>query len=397
MPEQDEDLSPLTQEEEENLGPSAVPVTDLESGLSDDFDFSEDQEEDEAPQQVVKEKRILKRHRKINKSPEQNQMAVAQGDSQDKGSGVLEEGAVLPNVIIREENSKSRRYKRAVALGLSELILPPITRNRIAVYQYTGGKPDNYIDPSTKQKPEPKDASLPGTYILYDKFEPDLVKKNKLMRNLGRPQIEKDERGKDKIVDTIVDLEFVAGFLRIDCIKEYRKYVFTELHPLNGSNRHRENGNEVKFKRVDIKNNKDDAFLIAERELAYDAEGVIRKMVKKDEIVTIAVAMGVYQEGLDVSSLRDSTIIAARKNPKRFFSLRKDVRPAIRLNVIDGLGLGLIEYTPDFKTFIDAEDGKKIHTHLTQDDPIDSIVNFFATEGAHHYEKLKATIEYWED
>jgi len=388
------DDAPLTEEDEKQLGPMAKTNDELDdlSDLGNDIIA-------EVPVQNPYPKKAPK-PAKIKEAPKENKSAVPSGENSLKQPGEKKDGDELARVRIIEAEGKEKRKKRAVDLGLSDLILPPMTRNTIAVYQYTGGLDPDFIDPSTGQKPDLKDAVLPGTYWFHDKFETDLVKKNKLMRNLGRPQVIKDRDGNDRLIDTIKDVEFTAGFLRVDCLREYRLYVWAELHPLNGSNKHRDNTNEIKFIRIDIKNNKSEMFKNAEYELGFDAEAAIRKIVKKDEIIALAVSLGCYDAGLDPGSLRTAAIKKARENPKKFFSMSRDLRPAIKLNVIDGLGLGLIEYNADKKTYFFTETSERIHTHSISEDPLNSLVEHMVSHknltGMSHYEKLMETLDYWE-
>jgi hypothetical protein len=376
------DDKPLTDEELSKLGPMAKPL----SGLADDL----------ADEEVVtKTKKPFQRQIKVKQKKNINKVATSEGDNLQAGPGNLNEGEELSKVKIREENGREMRRKRSVDLGLSELILPPMTRNVRAVYKYTGGINEGVEDPSTKLPPELKNALIPGSYMLHDKFETDLVRKNKIMRNLGRPQIEM-KNGIESIVETIADIEFIAGFVSVDCLREYRKYVFMELHPLNGSNRHRDRSNEVKFIRVDIKNNMSDMFKIAENELRWDAENKIRKMISRDEIIATATSLGVYTEGENPSILRDACVAAARANPRKFFSISRDLMPSIKLNIQLGLDLGLLEYNQEKRSFNWVETSERIFTHTLSEEPQPALAEFLKKEGQQHYKRLVDILDYWE-
>lgn len=300
-----------------------------------------------------------------------------------------------PKVKVVSVDGRAERKKRAVDIGLSDLILPPWTRGVTAVYKILSS---TRIDPATKQEAEVKDVLMPGSYMLYDKFEPDPLKKNKLMRNLGRPSISRDKTtGKEVIDEQIVDIEFIAGVVKVDIDKDFRKYVFMELHPLNRTNRHRSNDNAPYFERTDLKYNKSDMYLANEMDLGRDAEELVMKMKDKNEIIGMAVSAGVYQNGLDPGALKVALRQFARNSPKAFYKLTSNAAPGIRLSLLDALNWGIIAHDTDARKFILVENMQTIFTYAINEDPVDSLVdNMMKKENAQVINNIVAMVDYWE-
>lgn len=297
--------------------------------------------------------------------------------------------------VVREDGSTPRR-RRAVSLGLSDLIIPPFTKARIAQYRMIN---DDRIDPSTGKKPEAPDSIIPGTYVLYDKFEADPLRRNKLMKNLGREEIIfNNDTQKEERKYNINDIEFLMGMKNVDIEKNYREYVFMELHPLNRSNRHRNLDNAPLFERVDIAQSETPAFKAAMLDLANDAENAVIKEVKDQHlIIGYAVQMGISVDGKQPGEIKNDLRVAARNNPKKFFSCFKDLTPAIKINIHDGLGKGIIEYNADKRRFEFTETGQVIHVVLMGEDP----VNDFAAaiqkqpELMDVYQEMVDMLNYW--
>jgi hypothetical protein len=299
-----------------------------------------------------------------------------------------------PRIPVVYQGQELRR-KRAVDIGLSEKILPPLTKGVMAVYRLIAS---TRIDPATKELAGDKDISLPGHYMLYDTFEPDPLKKRKPMYNYGNPKVEFDKDGNRKVVDTIKSIEFVTSTFRVDPERDYRLYTFMELHPLNGSNRHRENtGTPAMFERVDIKNFKSPGEIAAEMDLAHEAEYEIMKIVSKDKILGLAVSANVYQQGMGPGEAKNELRAWARKDPRKYFRLLGDIKPAIKLNLLTGMTFGIVEYRQDIKSFRFSESGDVFFTHVVGEEAVDACTDFLAKpENAALLTALTGLVDYWE-
>jgi hypothetical protein len=300
-----------------------------------------------------------------------------------------------PQAKVIDYEGYTSRKKRAVDLKLSERVLPPLTRGRTAIYSWIERRG---IDPLTGEKPEPKDPWLPGTYMFYDKFEPDPIRKSKLQRNLGRPQIGRDREGLEKIDDTIEPIEFTAGICRVVPEQNFRKYVFMELHPLNASNPFRRKDEPSLFERTDIKGNKNDAYRAAESQLAFEAESAVVNIKDRDLIIGFAVSTGeIKTAGILTGTIKTDLRLWARNNPRKFFVMNNNVEVPVRLNLIDAVGLGLIEYQQDKRRFIDPESDKVIFVNTIGKDPMEDFVSAMVKEENREiYNYITELLNYWE-
>lgn len=71
---------------------------------------------------------------------------------------------------------QAEKRQRAIDLGLSPMVLPPIQRSGVATYRSLN---HNRINPSlTRPEPaDPKTIVLPGSYKFYDRGEADPTKR----------------------------------------------------------------------------------------------------------------------------------------------------------------------------------------------------------------------------
>lgn len=305
-----------------------------------------------------------------------------------------------PGALMIDQFGNEEKKRRAIDIGVSDMVLPPITRKTIATYRILG---TDQINVSTGQPVDPIDVLIPGTYMFYDPGQKDLTRRNVLMKNTSRPEIKTDKlSGKQIIDDDMIDyILFVKGVIRVDVEKQYRLYVFLELYPLNKSNPRRNISLNPLFERVDLNMSRSIAFKHAEQDLAYEAESEVMKMQDKDSIVAYATSAGVptMENGKPrpISVMKMDLRVFARSNPKGFFSLGSNLKSAIKMNVLDALAWGLIETDPSRKAFVNSvTDEKSLHVWGVQEDPTDSYVNFLASpEGQEQYEALKNMVEYW--
>lgn len=301
-----------------------------------------------------------------------------------------------PTVKVVREDGTSPRRRRAVSLGLSDLILPPFTKATVARYRMIN---KGRIDPSTKMEPVESGATFPGTYTFHDKFEPDPVRRNKLMKNLGREEVVfNNETQREERKYTINWIEFNNGIKEVNIEKDYREYVFMELHPLNASNKYRDIGNMAEFERVDIKTNISPAFQTAMMDLAMDAEMAVVKEIKDQHlIIGYAVQFGLPIDGRQPGEIKQDLRIAARNDPRRFFSFFKDIGPAIKLNIHDGLGKGIITYDTSKNRFEFTETGEVLHTVPIGTDPVNDFVDAIKNEEEKMalYDEMLEMLNYW--
>jgi hypothetical protein len=304
-------------------------------------------------------------------------------------------------VVIDIFGNKERR-RRAIDLGLSDLILPPVTRKSIAKYRVLSKEE---INPATKQLADVQPIYLEGNYMLYDKYEADFANRQKHMKNTtGKKERIRDRKTGQEFLEEVVEpVEFIDGVKIVNVEAQYRLYVFLELHPLNKSNKHRDTSSGVTpaFERIDIQTNKSTAFMLAEEELQEEAIAEIRKLTKVDDINAYATNAGIPtmegQKQRDLALIKSDLRGWAFKNPRGFFSLSKNARHAIRMTVLEADSFGIIEYDPDKKKWYTPYTNEPLHLVLAGNDPVMDFVDHLAKpDNTLKYDAIRNMLDYWE-
>lgn len=296
----------------------------------------------------------------------------------------------------------AEKQRRAINLNLSSIVLPPMTRRGVATYRVIT---NDIINPSStfRELAEPQTIILPGTYQFYDKGKPDPSSRWMMMQNVtGARDIVIDKvTGKQVIEEVIEPIVLQNGVLTVNIEVQYRKYVFMELHPLNRSNKFRvENGPQAVFERVDLSASKSLAYKLAEQDLGRDAEGDVMKM-DKDKVIGFATSCGIptYENGQPraILEIKSDLRVFARKDPRQFYAMSNNLEAAVRMNVLDALGFGIIEYEPEKKRFVvPYVEDDPLFVHLVDEDANEALIKHMASkEGAEKYKALVNMIEYW--
>jgi hypothetical protein len=302
-------------------------------------------------------------------------------------------------VVIDIFGSKERR-KRAIDMGLSDYVLPPITRKQTAKYRVIGG---DQINPATKMLAEVQPIFLEGNYMFYDPGQGDLSKRQIHVRNTTgkKERIRNKQTGEEMIEEVVEAVEFLNGVKMVNVEAEWPLYVFLELHPLNASNKHRNKSASPAFERIDIQNNKSVAFMLAEEELQEEAITEVRALTKVDDINGYATNAGIpTREG---GSQRNLALIKsdlrgwAFKNPRGFFALSKNTKHAIRMTVLEADSFGIIEYEADKKKWFAPYTTEPLHVVLAGNDPVMDFVSHLAKpENTPKYDAIRNMLDYWE-
>jgi hypothetical protein len=302
-----------------------------------------------------------------------------------------------PTAKVYDFDHKAIRKRRAVSLGLSELIIPPITKGGLAKYRVIVDP--NMKDRRTGQSPDPVDLMLPGSYTLIDKYEADLVLRAKKMQNLGPVRIEINAEGREiKIRDTEM-VEFINGYKDVSIEMDYRLYVFLELHPNNTSNKNRPNTAEQLFERTDLKSVESPAEVMSKRDFGIQAELEIAKgLTDPGLIYGYAVQFGIPVDGRRPDEIKADLRIAANQNPLQFYSMSKNLKPSIILNLHHALSIGIIFFDADTRSFKFFENDETIHVSSVSEDPFESAAKAILTEEEKKtkYDLVVKALNYWE-
>lgn len=298
-----------------------------------------------------------------------------------------------PGITVVDEEGNTLKKKRVNSLGVSDKCLPPYTKNQIAIYRILdqGG-----INPATGERVLPVDTIIPGRYLFHDIWEPDPLKKDKILLNIKGAGMKKED-GRDVLVDEVDDITFHRGFIQVNVQKHYRLYCFLELHPMNKSNKLRPRNAFSVFERTDIK--RSDVSLDAELDLAIDAANKIREMNKEDILAYCAAIpeLAMKTSNTPIHQLRTDFTRIVMKDPITFYKLSKDDKASIQINLVTALDFGLIEYNPSFKSYVWSETEEKLFTHTPAEKPLDAFVAFLMKEdNADIYRLITDKLKWWE-
>lgn len=301
-----------------------------------------------------------------------------------------------PGITTLDREGKPLRWKRPNSTHLSDEILPPYTKNQVAIYRIIES---DGINPATGLKVDPVPSLIPGRYTLIDKFEKDPMKRNKVMRNIVSTET-KNVGGEIKTVEVEEDIVFHRGFIQVPVKDNYPLYVFMELHPLNKSNKHRPFNVRPVFERVDVNYQSQSAKNI-NTELALDAGNEVRNMTK-DEVLSYAVTANppivtvVDNRPRRIDEIRSDLMRYVMNDPIGFFKQHRNLKAAVSINVADALDFGLVEYRPGDKTFIFTETDEEIFTHTAHEEPVKALINHLAKEeNREMYEAVKNRLNHW--
>lgn len=300
-----------------------------------------------------------------------------------------------PGIAEFEADGTERKRKRPHEnpWGLSAMVMPPLTKNRTAIYKMTGM---DEINPATGLTVHPVPSMIPGRYTFFDRFEMNPTKRDKAVTNItGTERYVED--GQSKVRDVVDDIIFDRGFLHVNVERDYNLYVFMELHPMNISNRFRPNNAIAAFERIDIQW-KSSASQAATMDLALNAAIEVRNM-KFDELIAFAAAVPEISTASSrpQHEIRNELTRWAQNNPIAYYKLNKNVKAAIQINMLDAINFGIVIYKPEKKGYMFAETDEMICVHTASQDPMEQLVKFLDKEekGKEWYEAITGRLNYW--
>jgi hypothetical protein len=346
--------------------------------------------------ETLSEKDILKQQKKENNENERLKAKNYDQEQQIKKlSAQLEyakEEKRKPGITEVDQEGEVRPKKRPNSFGLTDLVMPPYTKGRVAIYKICAIED---INPATGLKVDPMDTMIPGRYTFYDKFEKDPARRKKVLQNIvGEERYNED--GKEKIRDVVDDILFTKGYLHVPVESEYTMYLFMELHPNNKHNRHRPKNYPVIFERIDI-NFSSKVSQSATRQLAIDAAIEIRQL-KKDDLYSYAAAVKeISTVKRRIDEIRDDLTAWAMNDPIAYYKLNKNAKAAIQIQVLDAINFGLVEYIRDKNGYVFQESEEVICIHTAAQDPMEELVKFLGKdEGKVWHKTILDRMNYWE-
>jgi hypothetical protein len=347
-------------------------------------------------EETLTEKDILKQKQK-----EENENERLKAKNYDQEREIKKLQALLdyakeekrkPGITEVDREGETMRKKRPNTFGLSDMVMPPYTKGRVAIYRISTMEE---INPATGLLVDPVDVMVPGRYTFYDKFEKDPARRKKVLQNIVGEERYTDD-GKEKIRDLVDDILFTKGYLHVPVESEYTLYLFMELHPNNKHNRHRPNNYPVIFERIDIKLNSK-VSQSATRQLAIDAAVEIRQLKKDDLYAYAASVKDISTVKRRIDEIRDDLTAWAMNDPIGYYKLNKNAKAAIQIQVLDAINFGLVEYSRDRSGYVFQETEEVICVHTAAQDPMDELVKFLGKDDGKVWHKtILDRMNYWE-
>jgi len=310
------------------------------------------------------------------------------------------EGDKRPHVALIGGSRRFGAYTRPVSINISEQLLPPITRRKIAIYEVLAFAK---FDPLIKEggaEIAPAPVILPGRYSINDPFEKDLANTVKVIQNVvGKERVDFQNpitgKMESQMVDNIQEIIMENGYLTVNMETEYHKYLFMELHPMNATCKWNRGGMAKVFRRSDFQYQTSISRQF-ELDLAMDAERLVKDM-PKDEVINLAAAFEIPTMGRPIHELRYDLRVLARQDPKKLMFQRQDKFATVRINVTDAINWGLIEYVPEkLSYFFCADMNNAFHQVLVGQDPQESLAEFcLSEEGAEPYSEIENLLSFW--
>lgn len=292
-------------------------------------------------------------------------------------------------------------YTRPVSIDISEQMLPPITRKKIATYEVLAFAKKDPLIIFGDSEIAPAPVILPGRYSLYDPFEKDLANTVKIIQNVvgkERKDWQNPVTGKmeSQMHDNVADVIMENGFLTVNMETEYAKYVFMELHPMNQTCKWNRSNQQAKvFRRADFQYQSTVSRQF-EMDLALDAEKLVKDL-DIQEVINLAAAFDIPTQGRPINDLRYDLRIMARQDPKKVMFQKGDALATIGINVSDAIQWGLLEYDPNKMSYYFSSDmNNAIHTVTVGEDPQVSLAEFcLSEEGQEAYGFIESLLSFW--
>jgi hypothetical protein len=294
------------------------------------------------------------------------------------------------------------KFKLPASLTLSTMMLPPLTRRRSAIYQQLefGVRKDGRIIDGSQFIDSPP-LQLHPIYTVYDEFETDLARKNKVMvysdeirlHEYINPITSNKETGTQPKIGMP---EFVNGQVMVDCEAEYPKYVWWELHPRNESNKHRDKRLKPLFKRVDTEYKSPHVQLI-EMDLQLQAENYVIKLDTLSlQALAAAFGMPASTSASDMRVNLRTKVRGSTDGAKEVLFKSPDKKAATMINIISALDLGIIDYDPSTTEYMFQHEKESFFVVPLEQTPIEGLVMFLSSpEGQEYKQQIEEMLGYW--
>tara|TARA_R100000655_G_scaffold38708_1_gene73753 strand:+ start:965 stop:1735 length:771 start_codon:yes stop_codon:yes gene_type:complete len=129
-------------------------------------------------------------------------------------------------------------------------------------------------------------------------------------------------------------------------------------------------------------------------ELESDAMTIARQMDIDQMEAILRVEMGSQVSKLSTKELKRDLLLFARQNPGLFLNLAQDENIILRNFAINAREAGIIDLSPDQKTFKWASNGRKLMTVPFDENPYSAMASWFKTdEGLEVYKSIEKKLK----
>lgn len=236
-----------------------------------------------------------------------------------------------------------------------------------------------------------------GVESVYDKFEEDPYKRNKIIKNVTGTEL-KQKDGRATLEDKVEDIEFVNSVCVVRS-NEPGKYLFLERSNYNKSNPFRDKKKPAVWEAVE--GEKEIAEILAIEEIKDDAILILRGM-NVQEMQACAKGLGVVSIDKKTSDeLRWDLRQKALKDPKEFIMKSKNAKAIRRLQIADAKLYKIIAFDEDSGNWIwpSEKDDKRVvcSVPVGRKDSPEDFLDEFLVENKAFYQKMVTAIKHPED
>lgn len=309
-----------------------------------------------------------------------------------------DKAAAVPVPLRKDFSKQEKKQKKTSSFNLSPRMLPPLTRRKNAIYELINMRRE---DPRITEGPrmvEIPPFQLSPIYEIYDRFEEDMARATKVMVYSNKINVTEYYNMVDSLKNTSttpsLDMpEFINGQVMIDVESEYTKYVWWELHPLNGSNKFRDKTKPALFKRVDIEFSSPYLQLM-KMDMKLDAEKYVIGL-DSDKLQQLGAAFGMSTTTMSMQDLRLDLRLKAQRQPEEILFKSPENHATQMRNVISGMSLGILDYRPETQEYF-FEDNQVFFQVPLEQPPLESLAKFLASEkGIKERATLEEKLAFW--
>lgn len=299
--------------------------------------------------------------------------------------------------------------KRPITTDLSDQMLPPITKKTTAIYQLlgidAGGRSEDKriiaSDSAAARIVDTSDVEMHHTYSIYDRFEEDFGRRNKIVTYFdGVQRVEyKDPitgQIRPDIRQKIGTPRFVRGQHMCDIMKNYHQYLWWELHPGNKNNKFRDKSKAAMFERVDNKHHNPHVEQVR-MEIKIDAMNYVRSL-QADQCMDLAAALDIPTFRVQPNDIKTALYVMAESDPEKVMYKSHNKAISVTITVMRAIDFGIIDYDAMRKQYFFAQNPQPIFQVPLDESPTASLAKHLVNteEGNALREKMEEFIMYWQ-